>query len=107
MVVDLRLAGRKRDVSQDLRPLRKGRLGAAAVEPPPREFAEGKSAATPSAGGAPSEMLATGDHGSSQTQDYLAAIGVPITVPITSPETTISTRRFCCRPSALSLEATG
>jgi hypothetical protein len=39
--------------------------------------------------------------------DYLAAIGVPISVPITSPEITISTRRFCCRPSAVSLEATG
>jgi hypothetical protein len=39
--------------------------------------------------------------------DYLAAIGVPISVPIISPEITISTRRFCCRPFAVSLEATG
>jgi len=31
----------------------------------------------------------------------------PIAVPITSPETTNSTRRFCCRPSAVSLDATG
>jgi len=45
--------------------------------------------------------------GSSQAQGYLAAMGVPITVPITSPETTISTRRFCCRPPAVSFEATG
>ena len=28
-------------------------------------------------------------------------------VPITSPETTSSTRRFCCRPAAVSLDATG
>ena len=48
----------------------------------------------------------TGDRGL-KMQRYLAAIGVPITVPITSPETTISTRRFCCRPSAVSFEATG
>jgi hypothetical protein len=39
--------------------------------------------------------------------NYLAAMGVPISVPITSPEITSSTRRFCCRPSAVSLEATG
>jgi len=39
---------------------------------------------------------------------YRAAMGVPpIGVPITSPEITISTRRFCCRPEAVSLEATG
>src|ERR1022692_4531893 len=38
---------------------------------------------------------------------YLAAADVPISVPITSPEVTSSTRRFCCRPSAVSLEATG
>src|ERR1035437_7256555 len=31
----------------------------------------------------------------------------PIVVPITSPETTSSTRRFCWRPSAESLVATG
>jgi hypothetical protein len=30
-----------------------------------------------------------------------------IGVPITSPETTNSTRRFCCRPAAVSLVATG
>jgi hypothetical protein len=41
------------------------------------------------------------------SSDYLAAIGVPISVPIISPEITISTRRFCCRPCAVSLEATG
>ena len=35
--------------------------------------------------------------------DYLAVIDVPIT----SPEITSSTRRFCCRPSAVLLEATG
>jgi len=40
-------------------------------------------------------------------QDNLDAIGVPIAVPITSPEITSSTRRFCCRPSVVSLEATG
>ncbi len=28
-------------------------------------------------------------------------------VPMMSPETTISTRRFCCRPSLVSFEATG
>ena len=28
-------------------------------------------------------------------------------VPITSPETTSSTRRFCCRPAAVSFVATG
>src|SRR5689334_24781363 len=39
--------------------------------------------------------------------DYLAAIGVPIAVPMTSPEITSSTRRFCCRPPAVSLDATG
>ena len=33
--------------------------------------------------------------------------GVPIAVPIISPEITSSTRRFFCRPSAVSLEATG
>ena len=39
---------------------------------------------------------------------YLAAVGLMvISVPITSPEITISTRRFCCRPLAVSLEATG
>jgi len=38
---------------------------------------------------------------------YLCAIGVPISVPITSPEITSSTRRFCCRPAAVSFEATG
>ena len=38
---------------------------------------------------------------------YLAAITFPMTVPITSPEMTISTRRFCCRPEAESLEAIG
>ena len=31
----------------------------------------------------------------------------PMVVPITSPETTSSTRRFCWRPSAVSLDATG
>jgi hypothetical protein len=31
----------------------------------------------------------------------------PIMVPITSPETTSSTRRFCWRPSAVSFDATG
>src|ERR1035437_9337526 len=31
----------------------------------------------------------------------------PIVVPITSPETTSSTRRFCWRPSAVSFDATG
>ena len=39
--------------------------------------------------------------------DYLAAIGTPISVPMISPEITSSTRRFCCRPSAVSFEATG
>ncbi len=39
--------------------------------------------------------------------DYLDVIGVPISVPITSPEITSSTRRFNCRPSAVSLDATG
>src|ERR1019366_7995899 len=38
--------------------------------------------------------------------DYLTTI-VPISVPITSPEITSSTRRFRCRPSAVSWEATG
>lgn len=38
---------------------------------------------------------------------HLTMISFPITVPITSPEITISTRRFCCRPCAVSLEATG
>ena len=36
-----------------------------------------------------------------------SSIGVPISVPMTSPEITSSTRRFCCRPSAVSLDATG
>ena len=36
------------------------------------------------------------------TKDYL-----PIFIPITSPETTISTRRFLCLPSAVELSATG
>ncbi len=31
----------------------------------------------------------------------------PIVVPITSPDTTNSTRRFCCRPAAVSLDAIG
>ena len=31
----------------------------------------------------------------------------PTVVPITSPETTSSTRRFCWRPSAVSFDATG
>ena len=31
----------------------------------------------------------------------------PICVPITSPEIIISTRRFCCRPAAVVLSATG
>jgi hypothetical protein len=39
--------------------------------------------------------------------DYLAAIGVPISVPIISPEITSSTRRFCCQPCAVSFEAAG
>jgi hypothetical protein len=40
--------------------------------------------------------------------DYLCCTsGAPISVPINSPEITSSTRRFCCRPSAVSLEATG
>src|SRR5947209_8534149 len=39
-------------------------------------------------------------------QNYRAAIGVPMTVPITSPEITSSTRRFCWRPWAVSFEAT-
>jgi len=39
--------------------------------------------------------------------DYLAAIEEPIAVPMISPEITISTRRFCCRPCAVSFEATG
>jgi hypothetical protein len=44
----------------------------------------------------------------SLSHSYLAAIGVPpIRVPITSPEITISTRRFCCLPLAVPLEATG
>jgi len=34
-------------------------------------------------------------------------IGVPAGVPISSPETTNSTLRFCCRPEAVSLVATG
>ena len=38
---------------------------------------------------------------------YLAAMILPISVPITSPEITISTRRFSCRPFAVSLEAVG
>ena len=38
---------------------------------------------------------------------YLVAMILPIAVPITSPEITISTRRFCWRPSVVSLEATG
>ena len=42
-----------------------------------------------------------------QPQFYLAARGEPISVPMISPETTISTRRFCCRPAAVSFEATG
>src|SRR5579862_4891358 len=33
--------------------------------------------------------------------------GVPTCVPITSPETTISTRRFSCRPWLVLLSATG
>src|SRR4051794_38024785 len=33
--------------------------------------------------------------------------GLPIAVPITSPEITSSTRRFCCRPLGVSFEATG
>src|SRR6267154_2471618 len=33
--------------------------------------------------------------------------GPPILVPIASPETIISTRRFCCRPAAVPLDATG
>ena len=40
--------------------------------------------------------------------DYrTAAIGTPISAPITSPEITISTRRLSCRPATVSLEATG
>src|SRR5271157_807757 len=38
---------------------------------------------------------------------YLAAAIFPISVPITSPEITSSTRRLSCRPSAVSLDATG
>ena len=34
----------------------------------------------------------------SMVPDYRSAIGMPIPVPITSPEITSSTRRFCCRP---------
>ena len=41
----------------------------------------------------------------------VAGTGVPRIsesfVPITSPETTNSTRRFCCRPAAVSFVATG
>ena len=39
--------------------------------------------------------------------NYLTTETLPISVPITSPETTSSTRRFSWRPLALSLEATG
>lgn len=38
---------------------------------------------------------------------YLPMTAEPIRVPIISPEITSSTRRFCCRPDAVSLEATG
>src|ERR1039457_1149047 len=38
---------------------------------------------------------------------YLIVTTLPISVPITSPEITISTRRFVCRPAAVSLVATG
>jgi len=31
----------------------------------------------------------------------------PTWIPMTSPDTTNSTRRFCCRPEAVSLEVTG
>jgi len=34
-------------------------------------------------------------------------MGLPIWEPITSPDTTNSTRRFCWRPSAESFEAIG
>src|ERR1051325_10063223 len=36
--------------------------------------------------------------------DYLSAMVFPISVPITSPEITSSTRRFCCRPAAVRSE---
>ena len=39
--------------------------------------------------------------------NYCAGLDGPIGVPIISPETTISTRRFFCRPAAVSLDATG
>ena len=39
--------------------------------------------------------------------NYLAATTFPISVPIRSPEMTISTRRFSWRPCAVSLDATG
>ena len=50
------------------------------------------------------------------TNRYEVAVGlgycfggmpVPLEFPMTSPETTNSTRRFCCRPAAVSLVATG
>lgn len=34
-------------------------------------------------------------------------LGMVPSMPMGSPETTSSTRRFCCRPAAVSLEATG
>jgi hypothetical protein len=37
----------------------------------------------------------------------IAAGPAPTEFPITSPDTMSSTRRFCCRPPAVSLEATG
>ena len=42
-----------------------------------------------------------------ETSPYSAAARPPIFVPITSPEMMISTRRFCWRPCAVSLPATG
>jgi hypothetical protein len=36
---------------------------------------------------------------------YLAAITWPISTPMISPEITNSTRRFCCRPAAVSFVA--
>ena len=45
-----------------------------------------------------------GPTGSWSLFDYLAAIGVPIAMPMTSPEIASSTRRFCCRPAAVSFD---
>jgi hypothetical protein len=41
------------------------------------------------------------------TRGYFDAIGLPISLPIRSPEITSSTRRFFCRPAAVSFDATG